>query len=109
MYWNLDIVGEPHPAIVLHGLKMPDAKFLSQHPPDLTVIYAAPTMDIPRRIGGLDSFIAITSVLLTIPTIILAVWCIRRALDPLRDLATSSKNLGPELGVPAIGSCARCD
>jgi signal transduction histidine kinase len=92
MYWNLDILGEPYRAIVLHGLKMPDATGPSQ-PPDLTVIYAAPTMDIPRRIGALDSFIAITSVLLTIPTIILAVWCIRRTLDPLRDLAKQAQKI----------------
>src|ERR1700692_2906213 len=64
-----------------------------QPSPKLTVVYAAPTMDIPQRITALASAIAFTSLGLLIPTLILAIWSIRRALTPLRDLATAARSI----------------
>lgn len=91
-YWNFRVHGEPYRAIVLRNVAILDTEAGEPLPlPKLTVIYAAPTMDIPQRITALSATIAFASLGLLIPTLILAIWSIRRALTPLNDLASAAR------------------
>jgi signal transduction histidine kinase len=93
-YWNFTTHGEPYRAIILRNVDILDTKEDEpQPPPRLTVVYAAPTMDIPQRITALASAIAFTSLGLLIPTLLLAIWSIRRALTPLNDLAAAARSI----------------
>ena len=87
-YWNFNQQGEPYRAIILRNLPILDRGRNVPHPlPKLTVMYAAPTMDIAQGIGGLAEWIAFASILLVAPSLILSVWSIRRTLVPLNNLA----------------------
>jgi signal transduction histidine kinase len=61
--------------------------------PRLTVIYAAPTMDIRQRITAIALAIAISSAILVLPTLLLAIFNIRRTLVPLNELAEQAKKI----------------
>ncbi|HEY0565433.1 MAG TPA: HAMP domain-containing sensor histidine kinase, partial [Terriglobales bacterium] len=75
-------------AIILHNVPILDTEAGVPQPlPTLTVVYAAPTMDISSRIAKLGASISLASFVLVIPTLVLAVWSIRRALAPLNELA----------------------
>jgi signal transduction histidine kinase len=50
-------------------------------------------MDISQRIGALAASISITSLVLLIPTLILAIWSIRRTLAPLNELARQARSI----------------
>lgn len=90
-FWSFQWHGEPYRAIILRGIPILDTEEgIPQPLPKLTVIYAAPTTDIVRRLWGLAGWIAIACALLVIPTLVLAVWTIRRTLAPLNDLATEA-------------------
>jgi signal transduction histidine kinase len=91
-YWNFRLGGEPYRAIILRNVAILDTEAGEPQPlPKLTVIYAAPTMDIPQRITALSATITLVSLGLLIPTLILAIWSIRRALTPLNDLASAAR------------------
>jgi len=57
------------------------------HPQTLTVIYAAPLIQLDLQVKAAGLFIALWSVLLLGMTVLLAVWGIRRGLQPLQELA----------------------
>jgi signal transduction histidine kinase len=93
-YWDFRSQGEPYRAIILRNIPILDTEEGVPSPlPKLTVMYAAPTMDISQRIGGLAASIAFTSLVLLIPTLILAVWSIRRSLTPLNQLARQARSI----------------
>lgn len=90
-FWNFQWHGEPYRAIVLRGIPILDTEEGIPLPlPKLTVIYAAPTTDIVQRLWGLAGWIALACALLVIPTLVLAVWTVRRTLAPLNDLAAEA-------------------
>jgi signal transduction histidine kinase len=91
-YWNFVIDGEPYRAAILRNVAILDTEARQPLPlPKLTVIYAAPTMDIQQQLTELGIVIAIVSLLILAPTLYLAVWSIRRALAPLNDLAAEAR------------------
>jgi signal transduction histidine kinase len=93
-YWNFRVGDEPYRAIILRDVVILDTEEGEPLPlPKLTVIYAAPTMDIPQRITALAAAIGLTSLCLLIPTLVLSIWSIRRALTPLNDLATAARGI----------------
>jgi signal transduction histidine kinase len=90
-FWNFTSKGEPYRAIILRKVAILDTEEGEPLPlPRLTVIYAAPTMDIQRELTNLGIAIGLVSLLILAPTLWLAVWSIRRALAPLNDLATAA-------------------
>lgn len=93
-YWNFTFDGEPYRAIVLRDVPVLDTEVAAPQPhPKLTVLYAAPTMDISQRIGALAASIGFTSLMLVIPSIVLAIWSIRRTLVPLNQLASQARSV----------------
>ena len=90
-FWNFTSKGEPYRAIILRNVAILDTEEGEPLPlPRLTVIYAAPTMDIQHELTGLGIAIGLVSLLILAPTLWLAVWSIRRALSPLNDLVTAA-------------------
>jgi signal transduction histidine kinase len=93
-YWNFEVNGEPYRAIILRDVVILDTEAGEPLPlPKLTVIYAAPTRDITEKMTALATSIALTSLGLLIPILILAVWSIHRALTPLKDLAFKARSI----------------
>lgn len=93
-FWSFVNRGEPYRAIVLRDVAILDTEEGEPLPlPKLTVIYAAPTMDIRQQLTNLGILIAIVSLLILAPTLYLAVWSIRRALTPLNDLAAAARTI----------------
>jgi signal transduction histidine kinase len=93
-YWNFEDDGEPYRAIILRDVPILDTEPGEPKPlPRLTVIYAAPTMDIRQRITALAVAIGISSAILVLPTILLAIFNIRRTLIPLNELAEQAKKI----------------
>ena len=90
-FWHFHYKGAPYRAIILRNVAILDTEAGEPLPlPRLTVIYAAPTMDIDQQISKLGLIIGSVSLLVLAPTLLLAVWSIRRALAPLRDLAAAA-------------------
>lgn len=90
-FWDFEIEGEPYRAIILRNVAILDTEEGEPLPlPRLTVIYAAPTMDIQQQITSLAVAIGVVGFLVLIPTLVLALWSIRRALTPLNHLATAA-------------------
>ncbi|MCU1311500.1 MAG: hypothetical protein JWO20_2625 [Candidatus Angelobacter sp.] len=91
-YWDFDLDGEPYRAIILRNVAVLDTEAGIPPPvPKLTVIYAAPTMDIAQGLAGLAASMSSTTLLLLIPTLVLAIWSIRRRLMPLHELAVQAR------------------
>jgi signal transduction histidine kinase len=94
VFWDFNLGGEPYRAIVLRDVTILDTEPGEPEPlPRLTVIYAAPTMDIPQRITALATAIGATSLGILIPTLLLSIWSIRRALTPLNDLTSAARRI----------------
>jgi signal transduction histidine kinase len=93
-FWDMKVGGEPYRAIIFRNLAILDTEESEPKPlPRLTVIYAAPTMDIPQRITTLATASGVTSLGILIPTLLLAIWSIRRALAPLNGLAAAARRI----------------
>lgn len=93
-FWSFVNDGETYRAIVLRNVAILDTEEGEPLPlPKLTVIYAAPTMDIRHQLTNLAILIAIVSLLILAPTLSLAVWSIRRALAPLNDLTATASTV----------------
>jgi len=59
-------------------------------PQTLTIVYAAPLIQLDQQVKQAGIFIALSSLLLLSTTILLAVWGIRRGLLPLQQLAAQA-------------------
>jgi heavy metal sensor kinase len=57
------------------------------HPQTLTVVYAAPLIQLDQQVNAAGLFITMWSILLLGITVLLALWGIRRGLQPLQQLA----------------------
>ncbi len=93
-FWDFEIDGEPYRAIILRDVAILDTEPSEPLPlPRLTVFYAAPSMDIDQQMTGLAIAIGVVGFLVLIPTLILALWSIRRAVFPLKDLALAASTI----------------
>ena len=93
-FWHFHYRGAPYRAIILRNVAILDTEAGEPLPlPNLTVIYAAPTMDIDQQISKLGLIIGSVGLLVLAPTLLLAVWSIRRALTPLHDLAAAAGSI----------------
>ncbi|HEV2325752.1 MAG TPA: HAMP domain-containing sensor histidine kinase [Terracidiphilus sp.] len=90
-YWDFRHGGRMYRAIILRRVVILDTEPGEPLPlPTLTVIYAAPTMDIEHEITALAVSMGTTGILVLIPTLLLALWSLRRALKPLTELASAA-------------------
>lgn len=90
-FWNFRHGGRMYRAIILRNVEILDTEPGEPLPlPTLTVIYAAPTMDIEHEITALAVSMGITGMLVLVPTLLLALWSLRRALKPLTELASAA-------------------
>ena len=93
-HWSFESKGEPYRAVILRDMPVLGTNANVQQPPSkLTVVYGAPTMDISQRIGGLAAVFALASLVLLVPTLVFAVWSIRRTLNPLARLAYEARSI----------------
>ena len=93
-FWDFEINGEPYRAIILRDLAILDTEPSEPLPlPKLTVFYAAPSMDIDQQMTSLAVAIGVVGFLVLIPTLTLALWSIRRAVSPLKDLALAASTI----------------
>lgn len=96
-FWKFHYKDAPYRAIILRNVAILDTESGEPLPlPTLTVVYAAPTMDIDQQVSALGVTIGLVSLLVLIPTLILAVWSIRRALRPLNDLVGAASDISVE-------------
>jgi signal transduction histidine kinase len=95
MHWNLKVGRVSYRAVRLENMPVLDRE-LSDSTPDvtLTIVYAAPTREMDERVAQAGLYIAIGSILLLITTVPVAMWGVRRALEPLRDLVASAASVG---------------
>lgn len=107
--WDFQMNGEPYRAIILRKVAILDTEKNEPKPlPLLTVIYAAPTMDIEQQITYLGIAMGCTGVLVLAPTLFLALWSLRRALIPLTELASAAQEISVESWTfePSVGAIA---
>ena len=96
-FWDLNLNGHTYHAIVLRNVPVQDTEEGVPLPlPKLTVVYAAANGDIEHQITQLALQIGAVSLLILIPTLILALWSIRKALTPLHDLTTAAGGISVE-------------
>lgn len=108
-FWDFDIDGEPYRAIILRDVVILDTEASEPLPlPRLTVFYAAPTMDIDQQMRNLAVAIGVLGFLLLVPTLILALWSIRRALAPLKDLAVAASAISVDRWKFEPSDAAKC-
>jgi signal transduction histidine kinase len=96
-FWNFHCNGQSYRAIVLRDVAILDTEEgIPQPLPKLTVIYAASTGGLDHAMRELAEIIGVVSLAVLIPTMVLAVWSIRKALMPLRDLALAAGAISVE-------------
>ncbi|MGA3133740.1 MAG: HAMP domain-containing sensor histidine kinase [Terracidiphilus sp.] len=96
-FWDFTMHGDRFRAIVLRDVAVQDTEEGVPLPlPRLTVIYAASTGGIEHQITRLGVAIGVVSLLVLVPTLLLVLWYIRKALVPLHDLATAAGAISVE-------------
>lgn len=96
-FWNFHWRGQSYRAIVLRDVAILDTEEGVPQPlPKLTVVYAAPTGGLDHAMQELAMLISSVSLAALIPTMILAIWSIRKALTPLHDLALAAGAISVE-------------
>jgi signal transduction histidine kinase len=96
-FWDFTMDGDRFRAIVLRDIAVQDTEEGVPLPlPRLTVIYAASTGGIERQITRLGLAIGALSLIVLVPTLLLVLWYIRKALVPLHDLATAAGAISVE-------------
>lgn len=96
-FWNFRMHGDQFRAIILRDVAIQDTEEGVPLPlPKLTVIYAATTGGIEHQITHLGIAIGALSLLIFIPTLLLVLWSIRKALIPLQDLAITAGVISAE-------------
>ena len=96
-FWNFHWSGQSYRAIVLRDVAILDTEEgIPQPPPKLTVVYAASTGGLDHAMRDLAAIIGVVSLAVLIPTMVLAIWSIRKALMPLRDLALAAGAISVE-------------
>jgi len=104
-HWNFTAAGVPY-----RGLRLEQVPILDREvgpafaPQTLTIVYAAPTVQMDKQVREAGIFIAGSSLLLLGITAWLALWGIRRGLSPLQQLADQASLVSArhwELHLPA--------
>jgi len=96
-YWDFRWSGQSYRAIVLRDVAILDTEEgIPQPLPKLTVVYAAPTGGLDHAMRELAAIIGAVSLAVLVPTMVLAIWSIRKALTPLHDLATAAGAISVE-------------
>jgi signal transduction histidine kinase len=96
-FWNFQWSGQSYRAIVLRDVAILDTEEGVPQPlPKLTVVYAASTGGLDHAMRELAGIIGVVSLAVLIPTMVLAIWSIRKALMPLRDLAVAAGAISVE-------------
>jgi len=96
-FWNFRWSGQSYRAIVLRDVAILDTEEGVPQPlPKLTVVYAASTGGLDHAMRDLAAIIGVVSLAVLIPTMVLAIWSIRKALMPLRDLALTAGTISVE-------------
>jgi len=96
-FLNFKMHGEKFRAIVLRDVAVQDTEEGVPLPlPRLTVIYAASTGSIEHQITRLGIAIGAVSLVVLVPTLLLTLWNISKALVPLHDLATAAGAISVE-------------
>jgi signal transduction histidine kinase len=96
-FWDFTMHGSRFRAIVLRDVAVQDTEEGVPLPlPRLTVIYAASTGGIEHQITRLGLVIGALSMLVLVPTLLLVLWYIRKALVPLHDLAAAAGAISVE-------------
>jgi len=96
-FWNFQWRGQSYRAIVLRDVAILDTEEGIPQPfPKLTVVYAASTEGLDHAMRELAGIIGGVSLAVLIPTMVLAIWSIRKALMPLRDLALAAGAISVE-------------
>ena len=90
-FWSFQLHGERFRAIVLRDIAVQDTEEGVPLPlPKLTVVYAASTGSIDFQTRRLGMSIGAVSLAVLVPTLLLTLWNIRKALVPLQDLAVAA-------------------
>ncbi len=79
----------------------------SFQPQTLTIVYASPTHELEESVRQAGVYIAVSSLLLLIATVLLALWGIRRGLLPLQELAAQASLISSHnWELHLLGRCA---
>ncbi|MGH9418043.1 MAG: HAMP domain-containing sensor histidine kinase [Terriglobales bacterium] len=96
-YFGFDLGGVHYRGLELTQLPVLDAEEGRTGPPTrLTVYYAAPQTDIAGEVARAGLAIGLVSLALLAATSLLAVWAVRRGLDPVRELAEQAAAISPQ-------------
>ena len=90
-YFDFRVHGEEYRGILLSNVGIQDTEEgVPAPPPTLKVIYAASTAGIDSQTVWLAASIAVVSLIVLIPTLMLALTSLRKALTPLHDLTAAA-------------------
>jgi signal transduction histidine kinase len=89
-YANITVDGSPYRAVVLRNAAVLDNEESVEVPARVTVVYASSRTMMRRQLIRLAFYVAGTSLLVLMIASGLAVWGVRRGLEPLRDLAAQA-------------------
>ncbi len=89
-YANIAVDGSPYRAVVLRNVAVLDNEESVKDPTRVTVVYASSRILMRRQLTRLAFYVAGTSILMLLVASGLAVWGVRRGLEPLRELAAQA-------------------
>ena len=89
-YVDLIVDGAPYRAVVLRNVAVLDDEESVKVPARVTVIYGSSLLAMRRQLTRLALYVAGTSLLMLLAASSLAVWGVRRGLEPLHDLAAQA-------------------
>ena len=89
-YADVTVDGTPYRAVVLRDVAVLDNEESVKVPARVTVVYASSRVAMRRQLTRLALYVAGTSLLMLLAASGLAVWGVRRGLEPLRELAAQA-------------------
>jgi signal transduction histidine kinase len=89
-YTDVTVDGAPYRAVVLRDVAVLDNEESVKVPARVTVVYASSRVAMRRQLTHLALYVAGTSLLMLLAASGLAVWGVRRGLEPLRELAAQA-------------------
>lgn len=89
-HMDVTVDGAPYRAVVLRNVAVLDDEETVKVPARVTVVYASSRTVIRRELTRLALYVAGTSLLMLLAASGLAVWGVRRGLEPLRELAAQA-------------------
>jgi signal transduction histidine kinase len=96
-YRKIKVAGIPYRVLRLEKVPILDREEgPSDLPTTLTVIYAAPQVEMNRQVWHAGFYIALASLVFLGVTVLLALWGIRRGLSPLQDMAVEASHVSAQ-------------